>query len=475
MTRIKPFYCNDWGALYVGDCKETMPELPSDSVDLCVTDPPYGYSFMGKKWDIDVPSVEIWQELLRVLKPGAFAFIMSAPRQDVLSKMINNVAVAGFEVSFTPMYWAYASGFPKALNMSKAVVNRLGFERERVESTGALHLTNNPYSLSFKKKSDGTMQNNLPISTEAAALNGSYAGFQPKPAVEVIIVAMKPLSEKTYVGQALKNGKGVTWLDDCRVPVVGEDISGPSSVPNFNQYGYTPGIGLTYDRRNYVQADKRFPANLLVSDSVLDNGEISKSQRTKTTDGFGATKNTFGTGATVDYERGFADCGGFSRHFSVDLWWEEAAQNLPLPVQETFPFMIVPKPANSEKNLGCEKLAPQKWKEDSKANVPQDRSGNDRQNHHPTVKPLKLFSYLITLGSRKGDTIIDPFIGSGTAAIAAELMERKWIGCELMEEYAKTATARITAPRHKMKKLSTVQEINELKSTESQMSLSAFV
>ena len=301
-----------------------MPSIDEGSVDLCVTDPPYGYSFMGKKWDIDVPSVKIWQELLRVLKPGAFAFIMSAPRQDVLSKMITNIASAGFEISFSPIYWAYASGFPKALNMSKVVDKHLGLKRPKIQSSGGLHTCTNTHGWALVQ-ADGTMADNNPISDEAKALDGSYAGFQPKPAVEVIIVAMKPLSENTYVKQALTNGKGVTWLDDCRIPVKGETIKGPASVPDFNQYGYTPGVGLTYDRIPYEQSDKRFPANLLVSDDVLDDGGISK--------------NTFGVtnpGATVDYERGFSDCGGFSRYFSVDLWWEEASQNLPMQIYSLF-------------------------------------------------------------------------------------------------------------------------------------------
>jgi len=456
-----------------------MPALQEDSVDLCVTDPPYGYSFMGKKWDIDVPSVEIWRELLRVLKPGAFAFIMSAPRQDVLSKMINNVAAGGFDISFSPIYWAYASGFPKALNMSKVVDRKNGCNPTIIREYKADPNKFPEGSIRREEIKDNykTSYETTPSSPEAKEMDGSYAGFQPKPAVEVIIVAMKPLSEKTYVEQALKNGKGVTWLDDCRIPVKGETIKA-NTIPRLNQHGYTPGIGLTYDRIPYEQSDKRFPANLLVSDDVLDDGRISKSNYTKTTDGFGVAKNTFGVDnpeATVDYERGYDDCGGFSRYFSVDLWWEEASQNLPLPMQDVFPFLIVPKPAKSEKNIGCDKLETQKWKENSKANVPQDGSGNERHNHHPTVKPLKLFSYLITLGSRKGDTIIDPFLGSGTAAIAAELMERRWIGCELMEEYAKVAMSRITAPRRQVRSLSIVEEIRELKSAESQMSLSAFV
>ena len=97
------------------DCLITMRKMDESSVDCIVSDPPYGYSFMGKDWDKVVPSVEIWQECLRVLKPGAFAFIMSAPRQDVLSHMIVNLDKAGFETGFTSIYWTYASGFPKLI------------------------------------------------------------------------------------------------------------------------------------------------------------------------------------------------------------------------------------------------------------------------------------------------------------------------------------------------------------------------
>lgn len=107
-----------------GDCLSFMGELPGNLVDLIVTDPPYGYQFMGKDWDKAVPTVEIWKECLRVLKPGGFAFIMSAPRQDVLARMIINLEEAGFKTGFTSLYWTYASGFPKAHNVGKILDKR---------------------------------------------------------------------------------------------------------------------------------------------------------------------------------------------------------------------------------------------------------------------------------------------------------------------------------------------------------------
>ena len=92
-------------SLLQGDALATVETFPDDCIDLVLTDPPYGYSFMGKDWDKSVPSVNVWKECLRVLKPGAFTFVMSAPRQDVLSQMILRLGEAGFNMSFSSIYW----------------------------------------------------------------------------------------------------------------------------------------------------------------------------------------------------------------------------------------------------------------------------------------------------------------------------------------------------------------------------------
>ena len=118
--------------LIQGDSAKELKKLEDNTVDLLVTDPPYGISFMGKNWDKALPDKAIWRECLRVLKPGAFAFIMSAPRSDVLSRMILCLEEAGFQVGFTPIFWTYASGFPKAHNVGKHVDRKLGAEREVV-------------------------------------------------------------------------------------------------------------------------------------------------------------------------------------------------------------------------------------------------------------------------------------------------------------------------------------------------------
>lgn len=403
--------------LIVGDSLDKLKELEDCSIDAVITDPPYGYSFMGKDWDKAVPSVEIWQECLRVLKPGGWCMVMSAPRSDVQVQMISRLQEAGFRLDFTPIYWTYASGFPKAGNVGKLVDKRFGAEREVVgrrtfpDGTSPRRTAKN-FGVGELGDIRGASHGDItaPASPQAKALDGSYTGFQPKPAVEVVITAMKPLSEKTYVDQALTNRKGCTWLDDCRVPTSEEDreaMRGRSGRPT---------RGLTYDPHSsekqaewnpdaFIHDAGRFPANLLVSDQALNT---------------------------------------HSKYFDLDAW------------AETLPFLVVPKASKSEKNKGLEGFEERRGggmvantgatmglggaslKGDPKAI-------QATKNHHPTVKPLKLMSYLITLTTREGDTVLDPFVGSGTTVVAAKQLGRKGIGIEREPEYAEIARARVEA------------------------------
>lgn len=380
-----------------GDCLEKIRALENESIDCIVTDPPYGYSFMGKDWDKAVPSVEVWTECLRVLKPGGFAFIMSAPRQDVLSQMIVRIGDAGFKTDFTSLYWTYASGFPKAMNIGKMVDKRMGIEREVIGQETKADSTYYTQSVGGKIQGKTTYDLTKATSLQAKLLDGSYGGFQPKPAVEVIIVAMKPLSEKTYIDQALKNGKGITWLDSARIPT-SEKITNHSRS---SEAGVSKGIYHGQKEQETHQTDGqklgRFPANLLVSDDALVN---------------------------------------HSRYFSLDEW------------ANTLPFLITPKASKSEKNKGTEYMEVKQTIGGGGMNDPHLGSAYGSikapaTNFHPTVKPLKLMSYLITLGSREGDIVLDPFCGSGTTLLASRQLNRQYIGIELNEEYAEIALQRL--------------------------------
>lgn len=384
------------------DSLYALKELDENSVDAVITDPPYGYSFMGKDWDKAVPSVEIWKECLRVLKPGAFMCVMSAPRSDVQCAMISRLQEAGFRLDFTPIYWTYASGFPKAGNVGKLVDKRLGVEREktgvvRTDGSGSGEIR----TASERGRQLETVYDETRATSEAAkTLDGSYTGFQPKPAVEVVIVAMKPLSEKTYVDQALKNGKGITWLDDCRVPTTDTATADRYKSPIKQGNDYFSGLDELAPKS--IEPQGRFPANLLVSDEALD---------------------------------------GHSKYFDLDAW------------ADTLPFLAVPKASKNEKNKGLDALEAKRGG-GMMANTgetmalggaslkgePKPLQAN--KNHHPTVKPLKLMSYLITLTTREGDTVLDPFVGSGTTVVAAKQLGRNGIGIEREAEYAEIARVR---------------------------------
>jgi site-specific DNA-methyltransferase (adenine-specific) len=447
-----------------GDCLLVLKDIPQNSIDCIITDPPYGIEFMGKDWDRAVPNVEVWKQCLRVLKPGAFMFVMSSPRQDTLSQMIIRLQQAGFETGFTSIYWTYASGFPKAENIAKMVMKRKGDKGIFIGRGQAGYQV----SISKTRKEQGYRPNETcaktkfdllkPTDEEAKALDGSYGGFQPKPAVEVILVCMKPLSEKTYVDQALKNGKGVMWLDDCRIPYKSTDAPSVGGRHNIEGRRICAGdeeYGFQSLENPEVNQKGRFPANLLVSDDMLNDGKITKSRESDYNWEYSENQDTPVKilQKTIKSGQHFNDSGSFSRYFDLDRWFLKTIENLPENVKKTFPFLICPKASKSERDKGLEnkeakvkdlegQFRPSKDAQDKEL-VDRLHGQKPRKNYHPTVKPIKLMSYLITLGSRNGDTILDPFVGSGTTCIAAKLLNRKWIGIEINEEYAKISSARL--------------------------------
>lgn len=453
-----------------GDSLDVLTQMPAESVDLVCTDPPFGWKFMLKNWDKALPSIDIWKECLRVLKPGAFAFVHCGPRQDCLARMILRLEEAGFEIGYSSVYWCFASGFPKSQNLSKAVDRRAGAEREAV----GINPSSRPDS---KKKnaggfdsqkgegSAGLQYDTIPATPEAKALEGAYSGFSPKPALEIILVCMKPLSEKTYLDQTLANRKGCSWLDEGRIPTA-ENLDGGAYADVKNKRCEVYGK-LNYDCGEFQQPSGRFPANLLISDNALRGREgeasadrryterggtnfaplpghrgggpsgrfpanllvsddsLDDGSRTDTSRSYirstSASSDIFPGGhRPADFQMSFGDSGSFSRYFSLDSWWQERIRDLPDEARRTFPFLIVPKASTSEKTCG------------GQVDV-----------KHPTIKPLKLYSWLITIGSRPGDLVLDPFCGSGTTLISAKLTSRHFVGIDSDETSVDTATQRL--------------------------------
>jgi hypothetical protein len=202
----------------------------------------------------------------------------------------------------------------------------------------------------------------------------------------------------------------------------------------------------------------RFAANLLVQDDVLC--VPSKGAQAPTTGKEPSNSKPNNTHGNYQGHRKAlqvrGDEGSFSRYFDMDAWWEDRKQKLPTNIQTTYPFMIVPKASKGEKNKGLDnmdkKVANSNY---GKGGFSRPKEGEDREiaptaNFHPTVKPISLMSYLVIMGSRENDLVLDPFVGSGTTCIAAKLLNRKYLGMELNDEYVVIAQERIKA--HKLEK-----------------------
>ena len=377
---------------------------------------------MAKDWDKALVPVKHWKEIHRVMKDGAFAFVMSIPRQDLLARMIINLEKAGFDMGFTSIYWLYKTGFPKVYNMSKAIDRKAGAKREVLGRSPNARANRNAYQGIVLQKYRDTAVIDLPSTDLAKQFDGSYGGYQPAPAVEVVLVAMKPLTEKTYVEQVLKNAKGISWLDNCRIPVPEWDTNNYDynrrgsyeraiNPRPLHEGGFKP---LSPDDLPSMKG--RFPANLLVCDGVLGKED--------------------------------------SRYFDLDLWWTHKIEELDPKIQKTHPFWVIPKPSQEEKNKNCKDLvSTRKVFRKGEALGGQQETVEYVGNYHVSVKPVRLMSYLITMGSQVNDTILDPFLGSGTTVLAAQMLKRKYLGIEKDHGYYTIARARAGLNKKNVKSL----------------------
>ena len=269
--------------------------------------------------------------------------------------------------------------------------------------------------------------------------------------------------KKPNVSQFTKQGLGCAWLDDCRIPYnCKENTETVTRKPS----------KLKKDAISYVRQDEplfcgtghhkgRFPANVICEDDVLDDGIERKTGDVKPhpqEPSLFCTCNKH-TGSTK------GDTGSYSRYFSLDAWFVERIKDLPKEAQKTFPWLIVPKESVHNKNKGLEDIS-DKDNAGHKSNFRckicghQKNSGTPCQcvqpewdeiklqktkNNHPTCKPIKLMSWLITLASREGDIVLDPFCGSGTTCCAAKALGRQYIGIEREAEYVEIARKRLDA------------------------------
>ena len=404
-----------------------MKKLPDNSVDSIVTDPPYGLKFMGKKWDYEIPSVEIWQEAIRVLKPGGHLLSFGGSR--TYHRMAVAIEDAGFEIRDQIM-WVYGSGFPKSHNIGKAVDKLQGNEREEQdERGGAIQKGSVAWSGNDRSGGKGSGFKEKFVDTKGTSPHEGW-GTALKPAHEPICMARKPLSESTIAENVLKWGTGGINIDACRVEAQKGDVFGGGGL-NSPVNGFMGNTENTYKKGTGFRDDSaqgRFPANFIHdgSDEVVGLFPDTKGAIRNPTGkqilnpDTGWNKNSM-TDTTV---RGFNDSGSAAR------------------------FFYCAKSSKKDRNEGLEGFEEKKLTErgsdgERDKNSIVTRGTTENKNNHPTVKPTTLMQYLVRLVTPKNGTVLDPFMGSGSTGKACVLEGFDFIGIELDPEYCKIAEARI--------------------------------
>jgi site-specific DNA-methyltransferase (adenine-specific) len=378
--------------LYQGDCRDVLVTFPENSVDHVCTDPPYGISFMGQKWDHGVPGKEYWEAVFRVCKPGAMLLAFGGTR--TYHRLTCAIEDAGWEIRDCLM-WLHGQGFPKAADIGKMIDKSKGAEREvigdKLDCPG-YHLQEGKghgcYGGGNGLHAPGTdarlraAQITAPATPEAAKWTGFASAL--KPAWEPIVLAMKPL-DGTYANNALTWGVAGMNSDAARV---GDN---PGYKYNADHNGTTfhgkqgERFKQTAEKKGgqFIESTKgRWPANLILDEEAADQLDEQSGITTspaKVTRG-GKRKMAFGMGRQEDVPC-HGDTGGASR------------------------FFYTAKSSKKERGV---------------------------YNDHPTVKPLALMEYLLKLLSTPdGGIILDPFAGSGTTLVAAKRLNRQCIGIEL--------------------------------------------
>jgi len=379
----------DWGVfqLHVGDCLETMRRMPDASVDSVVCDPPYGLSFMGKKWDVDVPGVETWAEALRVLKPGGYLLAFAGTR--TYHRMAVAIEDAGFEIR-DQIGWVYGSGFPKSHN-------------------------------------------------------GDWGGTALKPAWEPIVLARKPLIG-TVEANWQEHGTGGLNIDGCRV---GDDVR-PVMVRTGTTVAAKSmsGVSTGATSSGEVTTLGRWPANLIHdgSDEVLAAFPQAPGQLADVSTNSDArkTQNVYGS---MRRGRGDEPSADSANEGAVGFKMRPGARRL--DEGSAARFFYCAKASKADRNGGLEGFTARNEPAHRRTNLsetadnPYLRGVTERLNTHPTVKPTDLMRYLCRLVTPRGGLILDPFAGSGSTGKAAVKEGFRFIGCELSKDYADLAERRI--------------------------------
>jgi len=477
-----------------GDSIKVMKDIPNDVIDSVICDPPYEIGFMNKLWDNSgiAYNVDLWKQCLRVLKPGGYLLSFGGAR--TYHRMACAIEDAGFEIR-DMIEWIYGQGFPKSLDISKAVDKQGGkslswfidyilkvaderkisrkeltmlFPSKNGNSTGWLwnkqktqNITIKQYNkiknfldLPFENLKEaerevigkgkagltagsianfaGKKEFNLTTPTTSQAKQWEGWGTNLKPAHEPVCMARKPLSEKTVAENVLKWGTGGINIDECRVEI--DSIKDASQLRTMNRSQKDDKNGWGMNQNKGDNPEVISPKGRFPANIIHDGSDEVMKVFPNTSKGWGVATNGKAKGKGSMFGTGGTNANRY------DMDGSSAAR-----------FFYCPKASKSERDMGCEELEKKTAGEctdrkNGSAGLKSPRAGagrtNGSKNYHPAVKPIKLMEYLVKLVTVKDALVLDSFIGSGTTAIACKKLKRNFIGIELYPEYVEIARKR---------------------------------
>ena len=473
---MTPYFEQDGVTLYHGDCREILAGLPDESVSAVVTDPPYGLAFMGKKWDYDVPAVEVWAECLRVLKPGGHLLAFAGTRTQ--HRMATAIEDAGFEIR-DMIAWVYGSGFPKSLDVSKAIDAQDAVQEQQARR---LRFTAWIRSTGISRKQVTEILQNSGLITQNGTMAGHYfaTSAEGQPAImtrehleacrhllgevpewverecDIRSIESQTLKSREVVGQkasGLSGGTGLTVgkFKDSRNALGMVDITAPATEAAKQWAGW--GTALKPSLEPITVARK--PLCGTVAENVLQHGTGALN-----VDGC----RVAGGERPLIKNAGKADPRGegFGRKFGSSCdgvttsgrWPANLIHDGSEEVTGLFPETAPAKQADRGKGIdgatfkhasGAESGV--RGHNDAGGSAARffytakaDKADRGPGNNHPTVKPLDLMRYLVRLVCPIGGVVLDPFSGSGTTLAAAQAegclaigVEREAAYCEIIK------------------------------------------
>ncbi len=411
--------------LHLGDCRDVLATMGDATVDAIVCDPPYELGFMGKSWDASgiAYDVTVWAHCLRVLKPGGHLIAFGGSR--TYHRLAVAIEDAGFEIR-DQIQWIYGSGFPKSLDVSKAMDKQAGAVRDVVGEYSISGMSPDRVNFGANDRSGGKgmgfRPGDIPITAPATDLAKRWHGWGTalKPAHEPAVLARKPL-RGTVADNVTAWGVGALNIEGTRVGNNGQLKWSAPRAMGFSDGTYADEYTATQNPAG------RWPSNVILDEEaaqVLDgqSGEVKYKPR-------GPNKRDF---------KGWKYAGELQEKHSYNYPGTGGASR----------FFYVAKASKAEREAGLDGVATVE-----KPNTLHMKQGNSpqqtphtpptRANHHPTVKPLALMRYLVRMVTPPGGVVLDPFMGSGSTGCAAVREGFDFVGIDLTPEYVAIAQKRI--------------------------------